>query len=195
VLPGRSAGYAQVRERVLALLTGRYEQADPKTRLVRLPVPAGLADATEQLRQVQRQKTAAFEAGDFDSAAALHARESKGKMVKGGLGADRLPEDDDVDHDAEAVELVFLPDLVVLAELAVGYGILVRSAIKPCHHARPAPRSRHTEHEHYADHREEEAGMSPCRELPRDTAVDCQRRPLGLSPTPVVRRCSTLATA
>jgi hypothetical protein len=76
VLAGRGAGYAQVREQVLALLTGRYEQADPKTRLVRLPVPAGLADATEQLRQVQRQKTAAFEAGDFDSAAALRARES-----------------------------------------------------------------------------------------------------------------------
>jgi hypothetical protein len=41
-----------------------------------------------------------------------------GEMFKGGLGVDRLPEDDDVDHDAEAVELVFLPDLVVLAELA-----------------------------------------------------------------------------
>ena len=40
------------------------------------------------------------------------------EMFKGGLGVDRLPEDDDVDHDAEAVELVFLPDLVVLAELA-----------------------------------------------------------------------------
>jgi hypothetical protein len=35
-----------------------------------------------------------------------------GEMFKGGLGVDRLPEDDDVDHDAEAVELVFLPDLV-----------------------------------------------------------------------------------
>ena len=41
-----------------------------------------------------------------------------GEMFKGGLGVDRLPEDDDVDHDAEAVELVFLPGLVVLAELA-----------------------------------------------------------------------------
>jgi hypothetical protein len=39
-----------------------------------------------------------------------------GEMFKGGLGVDRLPEDDDVDHDAEAVELVFLPGLVVLAE-------------------------------------------------------------------------------
>jgi len=38
-----------------------------------------------------------------------------GEMFEGGLGAGHLPEDDDVDHDAEAVELVFLPDLVVLA--------------------------------------------------------------------------------
>ena len=85
MLAGRAAGYAQVRERVLALLTGRYEQADPKTRLVRLPVPAGLADATEQLRQVQRQKTAAFEAGDFDSAAALRARENQPTALRAWL--------------------------------------------------------------------------------------------------------------
>ncbi len=84
VLAGRGADYALVQERVVALLTGRYEQADPKTRLVRLPVPAGLADATEQLRQVQRQKTAAFEAGDLDSAAALRAREKQ-------LRAEKLP--------------------------------------------------------------------------------------------------------
>jgi hypothetical protein len=38
-----------------------------------------------------------------------------GEMFEGGLGAGRLPEDDDVDHDAEAVELVFLPGLAVLA--------------------------------------------------------------------------------
>ena len=63
VLAGRGVGDALVRERVVALLTGRHEQADPKTRLVRLPVPVGLADVTEQLSQVQRQKTAAFEAG------------------------------------------------------------------------------------------------------------------------------------
>jgi prophage maintenance system killer protein len=82
VLAGRGAGYALVRERVVALLTGRYEQADPKTRLVRLPVPAGLADATEQLRQVQRQKTAAFEAGDLDSTGALRAREKQLRAEK-----------------------------------------------------------------------------------------------------------------
>ena len=77
VLAGRGAGYALVRERVMALLTGRYEQADPKTRLVRLPVPAGLADVSEQLSQVQRQKTAAFEKGDHEGAAALRAWEKQ----------------------------------------------------------------------------------------------------------------------
>ena len=82
VLAGRGASYALVRERVVALLTGRYEQADPKTRLVRLPVPAGLADVTEQLRQVQRQKTAAFEKGDHEGAAALRAREKQLRAEK-----------------------------------------------------------------------------------------------------------------
>ena len=82
VLAGRGASYDLVRERVVALLTGRYEQADPKTRLVRLPVPAGLADVTEQLRQVQRQKTAAFEKGDHEGAAALRAREKQLRAEK-----------------------------------------------------------------------------------------------------------------
>jgi len=82
VLAGQGASYALVRERVVALLTGRYEQADPKTRLVRLPVPAGLADVTEQLRQVQRQKTAAFEKGDHEGAAALRAREKQLRAEK-----------------------------------------------------------------------------------------------------------------
>jgi prophage maintenance system killer protein len=74
VLADRGAGYDPVRERVVALLSGPYEQADPTTRLVRLPVPAGLADVTEQLHQVQRQKTAALDAGDHDSATALRAK-------------------------------------------------------------------------------------------------------------------------
>jgi Clp amino terminal domain, pathogenicity island component len=82
LLAGRGASYALVRERVVALLTGRYEQADPKTRLVRLPVPGGLADVTEQLRQVQRQKTAAFEKGDHEGAAALRARERQLRAEK-----------------------------------------------------------------------------------------------------------------
>jgi prophage maintenance system killer protein len=82
VLAGRGASYALVRERVVALLAGRHEQADPKTRLVRLPVPAGLADVTERLRQVQRQKTAAFEAGDHDSVMALRDREQQLRAEK-----------------------------------------------------------------------------------------------------------------
>jgi hypothetical protein len=45
VLADLGAGYAQVRERVLGLLAEAGEQADPKTRLVRLAVPADLADA------------------------------------------------------------------------------------------------------------------------------------------------------
>ena len=81
VLAGRGAGYDLVRERVVALLTGRY-RADPKTRLVRLPIPAGLADVTEQLRQVQLQKTAAFEKGDHEGAAALRAREKQLRAEK-----------------------------------------------------------------------------------------------------------------
>ena len=82
VLARQGASYALVRERVVALLTGRHEQADPKTRLIRLPVPVGLADVTEQLSQVQRQKTAAFEAGDHERAAALRAREKQLRAEK-----------------------------------------------------------------------------------------------------------------
>ena len=41
-----------------------------------------------------------------------------GEVVEGGLGVDGLPQHDDVEHDAQGVELVFLADLVVLAELA-----------------------------------------------------------------------------
>ena len=77
VLAGWGASYALVRGRVVALLTGRYALADLKTRLVRLPVPVGLADVTEQLSQVQRQKTAAFEKGDHEGAAELRAREKQ----------------------------------------------------------------------------------------------------------------------
>jgi hypothetical protein len=41
-----------------------------------------------------------------------------GEVVESGLGVHRLPQHDYVDHDAEAVELVFLPDLVVPPDLA-----------------------------------------------------------------------------
>jgi ATP-dependent Clp protease ATP-binding subunit ClpA len=77
VLAARGADYAQVRERVLGLLARAGERASPKTRMVRLPVPAGLTDALEQFPQVRRQKTAAVEAQDFEGAAALREREEQ----------------------------------------------------------------------------------------------------------------------
>ena len=82
VLAGRGATDALVRERVVAVLTGRHEQADPKTRLVRLPVPADIADVTEQLSQVQRQQTVAFEKGDHEGAASLRDREQQLRAEK-----------------------------------------------------------------------------------------------------------------
>ena len=42
----------------------------------------------------------------------------RGEVVEGGLDVYGLPQHNDVDHDAEAVELVFLPDLVVPPQLA-----------------------------------------------------------------------------
>jgi hypothetical protein len=70
VLTRLGADHARVRERVLGVLAGECGQADSHTRLV-----ADLVDATEQLTQVRRQKEAAFDAGDLDSASALRDRE------------------------------------------------------------------------------------------------------------------------
>jgi len=55
------------------------------------------------------------EPGDVDRVDRIALR---GEVVEGGLDVDGLPQHDDVDHDAEAVELVFLPDLVVPPQLA-----------------------------------------------------------------------------
>ena len=70
VLTRLGTDYAQVRERVLDLLADGCRQADPQTQLV-----ADLVDAAEQLTQVRRQKEAAFDAGDLDSASVLRDRE------------------------------------------------------------------------------------------------------------------------
>ena len=66
------ADHARGRERVLGLLTSPCEQADLQTELV-----ADLADAAEELTQVQRHKEAAFDAGDLARAAALRDREKQ----------------------------------------------------------------------------------------------------------------------
>jgi ATP-dependent Clp protease ATP-binding subunit ClpC len=75
VLAAQGTDHAQIRERVLDLLARAGERAIPKPRMIRLPVPAGLADALEQYPQVRRQKTAAVEAQDFEGAVALRERE------------------------------------------------------------------------------------------------------------------------
>ena len=77
VLAGFGADHTRVREQVLRLLTGGSEEAGTGTRLVRMAVPVDLVDAAEQLAEVRRQKEAAIEAGDFDTAAALRDREQR----------------------------------------------------------------------------------------------------------------------
>jgi prophage maintenance system killer protein len=75
VLAAQGTDHAQVRERVLDLLARAGEQAGPKPRMVRLPVPPGLADALEHYPRARRQKAAAVEAHDFEGAVALRERE------------------------------------------------------------------------------------------------------------------------
>jgi Clp amino terminal domain, pathogenicity island component len=70
VLTRLGADHARVRERVRTVLAAEHMQADPQGQLV-----ADLAEATDQLTQVRQQKEAAFDAGDFDGAAALRDRE------------------------------------------------------------------------------------------------------------------------
>ena len=83
VLTALGADHARVREQVLDLMGGVDEQAGPQTSLVRVAIPADLADAVEQLAQVQRQRKAALDAEDLDAAAALRDREDQ-------LRADKL---------------------------------------------------------------------------------------------------------
>jgi len=71
-LTGLGIGHAQVRERVLGLLAGKREQIGPQAQLA-----ADLVTAAEQLTQVQQDKEAAFDAGDFEAAVALRDREKQ----------------------------------------------------------------------------------------------------------------------
>jgi prophage maintenance system killer protein len=77
VLTALGADHARVREQVLDLIASVDEQAGPPTRLVRVAIPADLADAVEQLAQVQRQRKAALDAEDLEAAAALRDREDQ----------------------------------------------------------------------------------------------------------------------
>ena len=77
VLTALGADHARAQEQVLGLMASADEQAGPQTRLVRMAIPAGLADAMEQLTQVQRQRKAALDAEDLEAAAALRDREDQ----------------------------------------------------------------------------------------------------------------------
>lgn len=72
VLTRLGTDHAQVRERVLGLLTGECEQEDLQAQLA-----ADLVDAAEQLTQIRQDKEAAFDAGDLETAAALRDREKQ----------------------------------------------------------------------------------------------------------------------
>jgi prophage maintenance system killer protein len=82
VLTALGADHARVREQVLGLMASADEQAGPQTRLVRMAIPAGLADAVEQLAQVQRQRKAALDAEDLEAAAALRDSEDQLRASK-----------------------------------------------------------------------------------------------------------------
>ena len=75
VLTRLGADHARVRDRTLDLLAGRRGQADPQADPAAPAVPADLARVTEQLAQLRRQRQAALDAGDLDTAAALSDRE------------------------------------------------------------------------------------------------------------------------
>jgi ATP-dependent Clp protease ATP-binding subunit ClpA len=75
VLVRLGAEHGRVRERVLELSSGSVAAAGARARLVRMTVPEDLRELEEQIAQVRRQKQAAIDEGDFDTAAALHDRE------------------------------------------------------------------------------------------------------------------------
>jgi ATP-dependent Clp protease ATP-binding subunit ClpA len=78
VLVKLGADLSRVRQQVIQVLAGgeaAVEQADARTRLVRMTVPADLRQAEEQLGQVRREKQAAIDAEDFERAAGLRDKE------------------------------------------------------------------------------------------------------------------------
>jgi ATP-dependent Clp protease ATP-binding subunit ClpC len=80
VLVGLGADHARVRAQVLELLPGggkEAAEAAARARLVRTIMPKDLRELEEQLAQVRRQKEAAIDAEDFETAAALRDREQE----------------------------------------------------------------------------------------------------------------------
>jgi len=77
ILTELDANHARIRERVLQLLTHHREQADARTRLVHMTVPADLHDYNAKIAAVRREKESAINARDLGTAAALRDREKQ----------------------------------------------------------------------------------------------------------------------
>ena len=77
VLVTLGADQDRVRQQVIQLLRGYAGtvEADPRTRLVRMTVPAAIREDEEQLARVRREKQAAIDADDFERAAGLRDTE------------------------------------------------------------------------------------------------------------------------
>jgi len=79
VLVKLGADLSRVRGQVIQLLSGYPggKEAGARTRLVHMTVPADLLVLVEEFAKVRRQKEAAIDAGDFDTAAALRDAEKQ----------------------------------------------------------------------------------------------------------------------
>ena len=130
VLATLGANHTQVRERVLAVLTGECEQADLQIQLIRPDLPDDVLDAAQLLAQVRRQKQAAFDAGDLDAAAAWRDRERQ-------LLAGRLRLKDRLTAGADVAEALAAENQRLHRELGRLRDLLRRHGIEPDEGAEP----------------------------------------------------------
>ena len=134
LLAGLGADHVQVRERVLAVLTGECEQADPQSQLIRLALPDDVLDAGQLLAHVRRQKQAAFDAGDLDAAEVW--RDWERQLLAGRLQL-RLRLKDRPTAGAELAEALAAENQRLHDELDRLRGLLRRHGIEPDEGAEP----------------------------------------------------------
>ena len=122
VLGAAGADHGRVRDQVLRLLASGG-LVDPYTRVVRVSVPADLVATAEQLSLVRRQKQAAFDAGNLDSAAELRDREKQ-------LRADKRRLEDELTSGMD-LEAVIAENQRVYLELGRLRDLLRQHGIEP----------------------------------------------------------------
>jgi hypothetical protein len=123
VLAAAGTDHGRVRDQVLRLLSSGGGPADPYTRMVRVSVPADLVATAEQLSLVRRQKQAAFDAGNLDSATELRDREKQ-------LRADKRRLEDQLDYGTD-IQTVIAENQRVHLELDRLRGLLRQHGIEP----------------------------------------------------------------